>query len=204
MKIYEVQQGSEEWKQLRLGMITGSRLKEICKTDNLSLIDELIAEKISQVTESGYVNQAMQWGIDNEPKARIAYEKQTDCNVTQLGFCISDKYNYLGVSPDGLIKSGVKYIKGLEIKCPNTSTHVRYIRQNKIPNEYKYQVLDYFLVCQDIESLDFVSFDPRFVIKPIHIITVTREELLEDLMRMEMELQKFWIKFQEYYNKIVF
>lgn len=204
MKIYTVEQGSEEWKQLRLGMITGTRLKDVPKADNLSLVDKLIAEKISQTIEEIYQTQAMKWGTDNEPKARRAYEKEKEVSVSQVGFCVSDKYKFLALSPDGLIKEGVKYIKGIEIKCPDTSTHVRYIRQNKLPAEHKYQVLDYFIVCQDIESLDFISYDPRFVIKPLHVITVTRLELAEEIRAIEYELEKFWEKYEKYYNQIIF
>jgi putative phage-type endonuclease len=205
MKIYaELIQGSEEWKSVRRGMITGSRLKDVFKADNLGLVDELIAEKISDEVEEMFQNAAMKRGTEMEPIARKAYEEESGNVVTQVGFCVSNKFSFLGLSPDGLIETDLKYKKGLEIKCPNTATHVKYIRMNKIPSEYKYQILDYFLVCQDMESLDFVSYDDRFSTKPLHIITITRKELEEDLQQAEIALEKFWKKFELYYKAVVF
>ncbi len=204
MKIHECKQGSAEWKALRLGMITGTRLKDVFKPDNLSVVDDLIAERISDAIEDSYVNDAMKRGVELEPIARMEYELKTGNQVEQLGFCISNEYNYLGLSPDGLIKINGKYKIGIEIKCPNTNTHVRYIRMNKIPNEYKFQILNYFLVCQDLERVDFISFDDRFTVNPMHIITIKRNELSDDILKAKMELEKFWIKFEKYYNQVIF
>jgi predicted phage-related endonuclease len=206
MKIYkDLVQGSTEWRIVRQGLITGTKLKEVFKANNLDLIDELIAERISDEIEENYTNKAMERGTELEPVARNLYSEITGCSVEEIGFAVSNEFNFLGLSPDGLIKNSEdKYIRGVEIKCPNTSIHVRYIRQNSIPNEYKYQVLNYFLVCQDLEALDFVSYDDRFQIKPMHIITLTREELKTEIENAKIELYKFWAKFEKYYSQVVF
>lgn len=206
MKIYkDLVQGTDEWRQVRKGLITGTKLKEVFKANNLDLVDDLIAERISDEVEENFTNKAMERGTELEPIARKLYSEMTGFSVEQIGFAISNEFNYLGLSPDGLIKnSDGKYVIGVEIKCPNTSTHVRYIRQNSIPNEYKYQVLNYFLVCQDLEVLDFVSYDDRFQIKPIHIITVKRSELKTEIENAKIELYKFWAKFEKYYSQVVF
>jgi len=92
------------------------------------------------------------------------------------------KYDWLGFSPDGLVKDGNgKYTHAIEIKCPNTSTHVKYIRMGGIPNEYKYQIFGAFIVCQDLMSLDFISYDTRFGIKPMHIYTIRREDIFKEI-----------------------
>jgi len=206
MKIYkDLVQGTDEWRAVRKGLITGTKLKDVFKANNLDLVDSLIAERISDEIEENYTNKAMERGTELEPVARAEYEKITGLKVEQIGFAVSNEFNFIGLSPDGLIKtSDDKYKIGLEIKCPNTSTHVRYIRMNSIPNEHKYQVLNYFLVCQDLQVLDFVSYDDRFQIKPIHIIKVTREELQTEIENAKAELQKFWKKFEKYYNQVVF
>ena len=75
---------------------------------------------------------------------------------------------------------------------------------NKIPSEYKCQILQGFFVNQDMESLDFISYDDRYKPKPIHIITITREELEKDLIEHEDGLVKFYSKFKKYYGEVTF
>lgn len=205
MRIYrELEQGSDEWKKVRLGKITGTRTKKVKQANNLGLVDELIAEIITEQVEEFYVNEKMQRGTDTEPIARKEYEELTGLIVEQVGFLLSDKYNWLGFSPDGLINENGIYRKGVEIKCPDTDTHVRYIRQNTLPNEYKDQIHTAFIVNEDMVEMDFVSYDNRFLIKPIHIINIRREEIKEELEETEKALVKFWTKFQKYYNQITF
>lgn len=205
MRIYrELEQGSEEWLKVRIGRITGTRTKKVMQANNLGLVDELIAEMVTEQIEEFYINEAMQRGTDMEPIARKEYEEITGLKVEQVGFLLSDEYNWLGFSPDGLINENGIYRKGVEIKCPDTDTHVRYIRQNTLPNEHKYQVHTAFIVNRDMVELDFVSFDNRFLIKPIHIINIRREEIKEELAETEAALDKFWKKFQKYYNQITF
>lgn len=205
MIIVDIEQGSPEWHKVRLGKVTGTRIKDVMKADNLDLVDKIIAEIITDQSEPNFVNAAMQWGIDNEPKAREAYEAHTGHKVDQYGFIIHKQYDWLGMSPDGLIKLNQEdngYKKAIEIKCPNTSTHVKYIRQGNIPNEYKYQVQSLFLINPVLESLDFISYDPRFTLKPLHIVTITRDELVEQLATLEPALVKFWDKTMKYYQQI--
>lgn len=196
----DVSQGSDEWKYLRLGKVTGSRLKEVMGKDNLSLVDELIAEQVSEELEEVYINKSMQWGIDWEPVARKEYEKLNKRSVGQCGFLQSDKYPLLGVSPDGLVGAE----GAIEIKCPGTKTHVRYIRQSQIPNEYKYQVVQYFLVHEDLKWLDFVSYDPRFKVKPMFIHRVLREELRELIEECTEAIEKFFTKLDKIKSEILF
>jgi hypothetical protein len=205
MKAYrELEQGSLEWLKLRLGKVTGTRLKKLMSKDNLGLIDELIAEMVSEQVEDIIPTASMQRGTDLEPIARKAYEDFTGHKVDCFGFLQSDKYEWFGLSPDGLINENGVYRKGVEIKCPDTDTHVRYIRQDSLPAEYKHQVYSYFIVNEDHIEHDFVSFDNRFSIKPIHIVNVRREDIKEELNEIEKEMVKFWTKFQKYYNQVTF
>jgi putative phage-type endonuclease len=207
MRIHKVIQGTDAWKRIRLGKITGTRIKNIAKADNLSVVDELIAETISdEIEEDGFINEAMQRGIDYEPLARSEYEKRMNVKVEEFGFLQHSEHDWLGLSPDGLIKSeNGKYEKGIEIKCPSTATHVRYIRMNSLPNEYKYQVYNYFLVCQDIQTVDFISYDTRFGIKPMHIITIKRDDIQAELTATNIMILKFWNeKFKKYYEQVTF
>lgn len=200
MKIFNVEQGSHEWLTLRLGKVTGSIAKDIMKGDNLPIMDQLIAELGSEQIEETYQTWDMQRGAEKEPFAKNHYTAVTGNEITEYGFIQHSQYDWLGLSPDGIIKP---LNKGIEVKCPKTATHVRYIRQNQIPNEYKYQVYCYFLVA-GVDSVDFVSYDDRFKVKPMHIVSVTRNEIKSELDAFENDLVKFWNKLQKYYGQIIF
>jgi hypothetical protein len=196
-----IEQGSKDWLNLRLGRITGTRLKEVFKSDNLSLIDELIAEvEVGEVEES-FTNSAMQRGKDLEPIAKSIYNQVKNIELEDVGFCINEKYkDNLGLSPDAFTKDR---LGAVEIKCPNTKTHVKYIRMNVIPREYIYQVYMYFIVNEKLEWLDFVSFDDRFKIRPMFVKRVNREEIEEQIKETQDGLDKFLKKLDKYKQQII-
>lgn len=201
MKELELEQGTREWLEARKGKITGTRLKDVLKTDNLSLIYELIAELGSDEVEETFVSKAMQRGKDCEPVAISLYQHITGVVIDSVGFCVSEENDMLCVSPDGFTADRTGAI---EVKSPNTSTHVKYILGDKVPSEYLPQVMTYFLVNTKLEWLDFISFDDRYKPKPIWIKRVTREELKDQLVEVNEKLDKFITKFNKYYEKISF
>ncbi len=145
----------------------------------------------------------MQRGIDLEPIAMEEYCSKEFAVVETPAFIKNKEIDFLGISPDGLIKSEGKYIGGVEIKCPSSKKHIEYIRINRVPNEYKYQVLAYFINCPDLEYVDFVSYDDRVTVKPFHCVRVTRDELKKDIEEAIEGIHKFNKKREEYLNKIV-
>ena len=201
MIIYNCQQGSHEWLQIRLGKITGSRLKKVLAKDNLALIDELIAEEeVGLMDEDDFVSEDMQRGLDMEPLAIQEYANITGHEVDHPCLIQSATEPLLMMSPDGYIGT----TGAVEIKCPKTKTHIKYIRMGKIPNEYKEQVWAYFMVNPDLQWVVFVSYDPRLTKKPIWILHITREEVAEDLETATAELNKFITKLNKYRNEIFF
>lgn len=201
MIIHNVAQGSQEWHELRVGKITSSRLKKLTKSDNLDLMDELIAEQeLGYADSDGYINADMQWGIDHEPLAIAEYERITGNKTTVIGMLQSDEIPLLTVSPDRLVGTD----GAVEVKCPSTKVHIRYIRQNQLPNEYKEQVWQYFLVHNDLKWLDFVSFDPRLTRKPYWSIRVTREKLQPVLDEAMVRVRKFIDKMEKYREEMFF
>jgi len=188
MIIHDVEQGSYEWHQIRLGKITSTRLKKLMSKDNLSLVDELIAEEETGISDDdGFVSEDMQRGIDLEPLAIKEYESVTGNTVTRYGILQSDELPILCQSPDGYVGTE----GAIEVKCPRTKTHVKYIRQGKIPNDYKEQVWTYFMVNPELQWLDFISYDPRLTKKPIWILRVNREDVQDDIIGAWMMLQAF-------------
>jgi len=156
-------QGSDEWFQARLGKVTASRIGDVlAKTktgwgaSRYSYMGELIAERLTGRPNESFTTAAMQWGKDNEAKARAAYIFKYDREVTEVGMIEHPRMEGLaGASPDGLVEDGL-----IEIKCPSTITHLDTISSGNVPTRYMLQ-MQWQMECTQREWCDFVSFDPR-------------------------------------------
>ena len=120
------------------------------------------------------------------------------------------KEKWLGLSPDWIIDScgwlsdKPWYTKAIEIKCPRWKNYIKYLLEDKIPDEYKWQVVNYFVVMEDLEELDFIIYNPDCSeeIKSLHIINVTREELQEDINKASKKLKDFKKQWDELDNNL--
>lgn len=164
MTIIEVTQGSDEWKAARCGKFTASRIADLMATtksgyaaSRKNYLAELLIERMTGEPTEHFVSKEMQWGTEHEPEARTIYEFQTDSIVQEVGFVMHQVYDFAGASPDGLIGSD----GALEIKCPNSATHIETLKTGKVPHRY-YAQMQWVMECAEREWCDFVSFDPRF------------------------------------------
>jgi putative phage-type endonuclease len=158
-----MEQGTTEWFEARLGKITASRLNAVmAKTKSgpaatrANYMMELICQKLSGQREESYSNAAMLRGVELEPIARGAYEAANGLFVEEIGLVDHPAIKGFAASPDGLVGD-----KGLiEIKCPNTATHVEFLKSGKIKRDYILQMHAQML-CTDRDWCDFVSYDDR-------------------------------------------
>ena len=185
----EIEQRSEAWFQARLGKVTASAVADVlAKTKtgvSASRGNYLIKLAIQRVTgqiEESYTNDAMQWGIDNEDQARVAYEVASGNFVDQVGFVDHEIIDWFGCSPDGLVNND-----GLvEIKCPNSATHWEYFKTKEVPKKYFIQ-MQAQMSCTGRKWCDFVSFDPRMPEKSqLLIIRVPRDNIFIGIMETEV------------------
>lgn len=212
MILFDCEQGTDKWKELRLAKITGIRLKDALvtkKNDDPALIYTLISEQMCGEIAEDFQSYAMKKGSELEPVAREFYANKTNQVVETFGFAAHDKYDWIGFSPDGFINEEKKlsyatYQKGLEIKCPNSNTHVRYLIENKVPDCYWHQMLMSFIVNEKQESHDFISFDPLNKYKPMFVKTTYKEDLEKDIAEALDKLLHFRSKWLTIYNKIIF
>jgi putative phage-type endonuclease len=159
----KLEQGSDAWLAMRCGKITASRVADLMATTKSgwgagrkNYMAELVAERLTGVTAQGFTNAAMVWGTDTEPQARAAYEFNADVDVQQVGFVIHPTIETSGASPDGLVgDDGL-----IEIKAPNTATHIDTLLAGKVPGKYDTQ-MQWQMACTGRAWCDFVSFDPR-------------------------------------------
>ena len=158
------QQGSEEWKADRIGKATGSRIPDIItrlKSGGFSAMrkayaTQLALERISKQPYSFQPNAAMQHGTNTEPLARDAYKATIFEDVTEVGFINHPSILNSGASPDGLVGDD-----GLvEIKCPESHTHISTVLDGVVPEKYFPQI-QWQLACTERKYCDFVSYDPR-------------------------------------------
>ena len=192
MIITDIAQGSEEWKQLRLGKVTASRVADIIaktktgySTSRANYLTELVLERVTGSPADRFVNDAMRQGTELEPIARAAYEFETDAVVEQIAFATHPALPMCGASPDGLVGTD-----GLvEIKCPQPAAHLDTILTETIPAKYVTQ-MQWQMATLERQWCDFVSFNPlfpgsvRLFIKRVHRDDTTIREL-------EAEVSKF-------------
>jgi len=158
-----IEQGTEEWFKARCGKVTASRVSDVvAKTRNgwgasrANYAAQLIAERLTGKVADSFSSAAMQWGTDTEPEARDAYEFYTGLDVVQIGFVDHPKIQATGASPDGMVgETGL-----IEIKCPNTATHINTLISQSIPKKYITQ-MHWQMACTGRDWCDFVSYDPR-------------------------------------------
>lgn len=163
MNIELVTQGTPEWKAIRCGRVTASRVADIVartktgpSASRANYLAELAAERLTGTVAEGYSNSAMEWGSAQEADARLAYSFRADADVEEVGFVHHPSILMAGASPDGLVS-----IDGLvEIKCPNTATHIDTLLSGSVPGKYITQ-MQWQMACTGRAWCDFASFDPR-------------------------------------------
>ena len=193
MKIIDFPQGSAEWLSSRAGKVTASRIADVMakvKTgeaaDRKNYRAQIVAEVLTgKPQDSVFMNDAMKWGVENEPFARAAYEVATEAMVDQVGLVLHPEIERAAASPDGLVgASGL-----VEIKCPNTATHIEYLLAGQVPTKYRYQML-WQMACTEREWCDFASFDPRLRQDlQLFVVRLTRDN--DAIAAIEAEVIKF-------------
>lgn len=154
-------QRSDDWYAERCGKVTASRVKDLnAKPSKGKALNALgltiLAERLTGVQKETPTNFYMQWGIDNEPHAIAAYENETGFFVNGTGLIDHPFIEMFGASPDGLVGENGQ----IEVKCPDTTTHLNTLLTKEVPEEHIPQITSQ-LACTRREWCDFVSYDPR-------------------------------------------
>jgi putative phage-type endonuclease len=200
--IEKVEQGTPEWFAARLGNVTASRVADvIAKTKSgysasrENYMAQLICERMTGTVAESYTNAAMAWGTETEPLARAAYESLADVLVDEVGYIAHPTIERAGASPDGLI--GLFGL--LEIKCPNTATHIDTLISDQVPTKHIAQI-QWQMSCTGRTWADFVSFDPRLpsglqmFVKRVEFdaeyVAMLKEEVIKFLTELDAKISK--------------
>lgn len=188
-----IQQGSPEWHQARLGKVTASKLADVMaagrggapSSTRANYRAQLVVERLTGRPTETFTNAAMAHGTETEPQARATYILTTGRIVAEVGFIDHPAITMAGASPDGLIGS-----EGMiEIKCPNSATHIATLRGAEIDGKYAKQ-MQWQMACTGRAWCDFVSFDPRLPDElQLHIRRVQRDPAM--IVEMETAVRAF-------------
>jgi len=199
-----MEQRTEEWYMARCGQLGASQLASALaegkggaeSSTRRNLMAEIVAMRLTGQAPDGFTSAAIQWGIDNEPLARAMYEIKTNTDVEQVGFISHPSIEWTGASPDGLIgDDGL-----IEIKCPNTATHIDYLMAGKAPAAYIKQML-WQMECTGRKWCDFVSYDPRMP-EDLQLFVIRFERDDEKLKELRVGVIKFLDEVNEVMDKL--
>lgn len=216
IKIYEdVVQGSDEWRQQRIGLLTASEVKLIL-TPTLKLasndkerahVYELAAQRISGYVEPTYVGDEMLRGHDDEVRAKIAYAERFE-PVDEVGFITNDALGFaMGYSPDALVgKHGLIECKSRRQKFA-VQTMIEFVESQTIPDDYVLQVQSALLI-SGRKWCDFVSYTgglPMIVIR-VFPDAIVQNAIIEAATAFEARVQakvNKWHEIVATYDRLV-
>jgi hypothetical protein len=182
---YDLIQGTSAWFELKYGRIGGSRAQSTF-VDSDTLIYKLAAERSeSYAWEDGYTSDAMLRGQDLEPVAIDRLSEYTGHTFIPCGWIDSDIEN-VGISPDGI--SPCETIM-CEVKCPDGNKHIETCFSGKVPQDNIRQVLHYFVCNPKLETMYFVSFRPESLIKPLFVVELKRDSLIDVGLKKTIEVE---------------
>jgi putative phage-type endonuclease len=194
-----MEQRTDEWFAARLGKVTASKVSDVMSKGmgRETYMTYLIAEVLTTERASSFTNTAMEWGTATEPYARQAYEALNNVWVEEIGFAQHPTIERAGASPDGLIgDDGL-----IEIKCPNTATHLDTLIDKTVPKKYINQ-MQFQMACTGRKWCDFVSFDNRLPEDlQIFVLRVKRDD--KHIAEMETAITKFLAEMQEKIDKLI-
>jgi putative phage-type endonuclease len=197
-------QRTSEWHRARLGKVTASRVSDLLSrtksgwgASRANYKAQLVAERLTGSVADGYTNAAMQWGTDMEPEAVASYAFYHGADPAPVGFVPHPTIAMAGASPDRLIgDDGL-----IEVKCPNTATHIETLLEGAVPGKYRLQMM-WQMACTGRQWCDFVSFDPRMP-EDMRLFVRRIERCPVTIADIEKEVRIFLAEIDDTVNRLV-
>jgi putative phage-type endonuclease len=186
-----IEQGTPEWFEVRLGHATASRASDILAkiksgeaSDRRNYRRQLLSERQTGVYVPGFTNKAMEHGTEKEPYARTAYEVTRNVMLTQVGFTKHAEIQWVGASLDSYLDDEGH----IEIKCPNTSTHIDTVlggMGTKYIPQIQFQL---WVRGPRAKWCDYISFDDRLI--PKDLIGIPFDELPRKVVKKVLYVKR--------------
>lgn len=201
---YNPLQRTDEWRAQRRGKVTASRVADVtARTKSgwgaarANYMAELVCERMTGTTQEGFTNWSMLHGIQTEPEALVAYSFFSDNDVEAVGFIDHPTVPTSGASPDGHVGTD----GSVEIKCPNTNTHIETLLTGLVPEKYMVQ-MQWQMACSERRWCDFVSYDPRMPEElKLFVLRVERND--EEIATLEQDVRDFLAVLEEQVDYLV-
>ena len=199
-----IEQGTHEWRMLRLGKISGSRISDVMakgrdgkpSVTRENYMYELATERLTNIPTESFTSPSMSWGTENEGMARTAFEVFKGVFVSELPWVAHPSITNAGCSPDGLVGN----LGMVEIKCMTTANHVDAILNDKPPSQYISQC-QFQLACTGRLWNDLTLFDPRLPdVLQLKVFRIERDD--EFIKVMEEEVIQFLKEVDEITNNL--
>lgn len=178
MKIIRgIEQGTQEWHELRRGVLTASNAQAIANNGKglETYITELMEDYYRKIPKEQFISEDMLRGIELEPFARLNYMQVTGYEVEEVAFIYYDKDKHVGCSPDGLTID-----RGVELKCPKFKNHFDIaISKDNVPPKWVWQ-MQYSMFVYGCDIWDFGSYCTELIEKPF-----IRYEFRKDKVKQE-------------------
>ena len=203
MKLSMLQQGTPEWHELKRGKIGGTRFGQVISGKKNNLIYELLNERLSPWLDfdDQYIDDDMQFGIDNEPVAADLYEKQTGIKFKQVGCILSDTSPIHLASPDRLSEDNSIV---LEIKCTqNGRIHLQRFWEG-VETSHMAQIKNYFAVSEEVKEVHWISYCPDRFERPIIPYIFRREMFEQDIPGWLFEVKQIELKLDKMQQQFMF
>jgi hypothetical protein len=199
---YEMEQGTEEWLIIKLGLNTSSIINDLVtptgkiatgkKIDDIAF--KMAAQRETKLLEDNYQSFDMMRGHIQEEIARDIYSENIE-SVKECGIIIRDFGSFkIGASPDGLVGDN----GGIEIKSRLSKFQVKTIIKNEVPVEYINQIQTALLVSSR-EWWDFIQYSNGM---PLFIQRIYPDNERQELIKEACEnLEKLIAKYQKQYKE---
>ncbi len=199
MKITNIEQNTEAWEELRKGKITGSKDIIVKRGEGRKIaFYQLLADKLATVEDT---TDPMERGHELETEALTLFLKATGKKLVTNVFCQSDENESIALSPDALVEGNEEAV---EVKCLNSAAYLKSYFEQAPPKEYEDQIIQYFVVNEQLKTLYFVMYDPRITVKPIFWLEIKREDIADKIEYNKKEQLKLLAEAEELLTQIAF
>lgn len=158
-----LEQGTQEWRQLRDGLITGSRVGAMMGVSPFQTRKALLAEMVAEAHGDFKFIDAppLRWGTENEDKCLSFAEFDLGLKFDRPDFVVNANYPHLGYSPDGIDWDKSILVDG---KCPygiRDHAEPKFKTLKEAPH-YWHQLQLGMLVC-DLDEAHLYQWTPHAV-----------------------------------------
>ena len=198
IKWHDAPQGSDEWLDARMGLLTASNFKAALSKGSTrdTLMRKMAAEIAWGAKDEGYKSAAMQRGNEMEDEARKSFMRDTGLSVAEVGLATNSRLPGMGASLDGIVGNPSGSTVGLEIKCPLAGTLAGYHYDGRIPSAYREQIAAQMLICE-LTTVHFYVWHPDC--SPFHLV-IARDQF--DLGSLEADATAFVNDLNNYVSKL--